>query len=97
MIPGPTISMKSGQKCTLLLKNSLSTTSPVATCHYHSNELHCPDTTNVHTHGLHIGSDVDDVTLAILPGDSHTYAYIVLESHLMATRTGQYSAMIREG
>jgi len=85
MVPGPTLVMKAGTSCTLTIRNDLDTDSPVSDCDYHANYLHCADTTNVHVHGLYIDPNVDDVSIAILPGESHTYRYEIPESHLMGS------------
>jgi FtsP/CotA-like multicopper oxidase with cupredoxin domain len=36
---------------------------------------------NMHTHGLHISGAVDDITVAVPPGGSHTYKYELPANH----------------
>ena len=45
------------------------------------NSLHWPNTSNIHTHGLHIDPEVDTVLLKVHPGDSHTYHYVIPDNH----------------
>ncbi len=52
--PGPTIHLIPGNNCTIRIRNELSNTSSVATCDYHENTFHCPDSTNLHTHVMFI-------------------------------------------
>jgi len=85
MVPGPTLVMKAGTSCTLTIRNNLDTGSPVSDCAYHANYMHCADTTNVHVHGLYIDPNVDDISIAITPGDFHTYRYEIPETHLMGS------------
>jgi len=83
MVPGPTLVMKAGTSCTVTIRNDLDTDSPVSDCDYHANYMHCADTTNIHVHGLYIDPNVDDASIAILPGKSHTYRYQIREDHVM--------------
>ena len=54
--PGPTIRIKPGDKFTLILVNELGE-NPSHNNHVH-NTMHSPNTTNIHTHGLHVDPDV---------------------------------------
>jgi FtsP/CotA-like multicopper oxidase with cupredoxin domain len=45
------------------------------------NSLHWPNTSNIHTHGLHIDPTVDTVLLKVHPGESHTYHYVIPDNH----------------
>ncbi|KAL6060354.1 Multicopper oxidase, variant 2 [Balamuthia mandrillaris] len=63
----------------------LDTNTSVSDCHGHHNEYHCPDTTNLHTHGLHVSPDEDNIDTYILPGQSLTYTYNINDDHLMGT------------
>lgn len=77
--PGPTISLKPGDNFTLIVKNKLGPyTSPRV--HKH-NTIHSPNTTNIHTHGLHISPSVDNVFLFADPGENLTYHYQILSDH----------------
>jgi FtsP/CotA-like multicopper oxidase with cupredoxin domain len=58
MIPGPTIHMKQGRRCSIRIVNNLPTAgtqhcldSLAATNGTVMNMFHCPDVTNLHTHG----------------------------------------------
>eukprot|EP00736_Rhodelphis_marinus_P008785 Rmarinus@m.4898 len=83
--PAPTIRMKAGTQCTVNIINNMPTDSSVADCHYHLNDVHCPDTTNLHTHGLHVSPYEDATDTYVLPGESLTYEFNIPENHLMGT------------
>lgn len=76
--PGPTISLKPGDNFTMTLVNALG---PEASHDHVHNSIHSPNTTNVHTHGLHITPDVDNVFLQAKPGESIVYAYQIPTNH----------------
>ena len=70
-IPGPTIRMEACQTYELTYTNNLEGPNPGGEW----NHMKDPNTTNIHTHGLHISgeSPADDVLFVELtPGDSHT-------------------------
>lgn len=70
-VPGPTIRMKACRTYHLIVTNLLGTPNPDGAW----NTLKEPNTTNIHTHGLHISgeSPADDVLFVkILPGEAHT-------------------------
>lgn len=83
-MPGPVIRMKAGTQCSIEVTNSLPE-GQEAGCPHHSNEFHCPDTTNLHTHGLHVSPYEDNIDTSINPGESLTYSYSVPADHLMGT------------
>lgn len=85
MVPGPTIRMKAGTQCRITVVNNLDTNTSVSSCAYHHNGLHCPDTTNLHTHGLHVSPSQDNVNTHIMPGHRLTYTYDIEPDHLMGT------------
>lgn len=82
--PGPTIQVKPGDEFTLTVTNNLGAES-TASGDFVLNAMHSPNTTNVHTHGLHIAPDVDSIFVEIAPGESHVYKYVILDSHLPGT------------
>ncbi|GBG25456.1 Iron transport multicopper oxidase FET3 [Hondaea fermentalgiana] len=67
--PGPIIRMAKGAKVTVRYTNDLDPPSP-------GNH-----TSNIHTHGLHVSGDEDDVALKIPPGESHDYVYTLPTDH----------------
>ena len=80
-MPGPTMRMESCRTYNLTVKNTLTLPNPGGDW----NTMKDPNTTNVHTHGLHISgeSPADDVLFVeILPGEEHTcefgYIYIYI-------------------
>ena len=77
--PGPTIRIKPGDHFTLTLINELGE-NPVDQVHTH-NFMHSPNTTNVHTHGLHVDPDVDSVFVQAAPGDELEYPYELPDDH----------------
>jgi hypothetical protein len=77
--PGPTISLKPGDNLTLTVVNNLG---PESSTHTHvHNTIHSPNTTNVHTHGLHISALVDNVFLSAAPGETLIYKYEIRSDH----------------
>lgn len=82
--PGPTIQVKPGDHFTLTVTNKLGKESPESSSGV-LNTMHSPNTTNVHTHGLHISPDVDSIFVEIAPGEVHVYNYEIHESHLPGT------------
>lgn len=89
MVPGPTIRMKAGTYCKIKIINNLPNHQSFGCSEHHSkvmNYPHCADVTNLHTHGLHIPFEQDNVKDHILPGGgSRVYTYNVPEFHLMGT------------
>lgn len=69
--------MKPGDNLTVTLINELGTESMV---HAH-NTMHSSNTTNLHTHGLHIDPAVDTVFLKAGPGESLRYEYQLQADH----------------
>ncbi|KAJ9471510.1 Multicopper oxidase mco [Diplonema papillatum] len=83
MAPGPTILMKAGTWCRIRVINNLMDDGCVMEERF--NEFRCPNTTNLHTHGLHISSAEDDMRLAIRGGTVHEYVYNVPANHMMGS------------
>jgi FtsP/CotA-like multicopper oxidase with cupredoxin domain len=81
--PGPTIVVKPGDTFTLTLENRLG---PETGAEQH-NAMHWPNTTNVHTHGLHVDPNVDTVFVTIPPGTSRTYVYKIPADHAPGSQT----------
>jgi hypothetical protein len=79
--PGPTISLKPGDNLTLTVINSLGPYSLSTQSHHVHNTIHSPNTTNVHTHGLHISPLVDNVFLSAAPGETLVYEYEIRSDH----------------
>jgi FtsP/CotA-like multicopper oxidase with cupredoxin domain len=78
--------MRPGTQCLLDLSNELTGLSDCAAkvSHDHSG-FACPDTTNMHTHGLHLSGTEDDVSTVVEPGAALRYTYNVPANHLMGT------------
>lgn len=75
-IPGPTIRMKACETYHLTVTNTLEGPNPDGAW----NTMKDPNTTNIHTHGLHISGEgpADDVLFVkITPGMTHTCKYLV--------------------
>jgi len=81
--PGPTISLKPGDNFTLTLVNKLRSES--VNEEYVMNTMHSPNTTNVHTHGIHIDPNVDNVFVSAEPGESLVYPYHIPTDHSPGT------------
>lgn len=88
----PTILMEPGQTVRITLKNQLP---PEPTCAidpatgkaYPTNTPHCPNNTNLHSHGLWVSptGNSDNVLLNIEPGVEFQYEYNVSEDHPAGT------------
>lgn len=78
---GPIIRANAGATLTVIINNNLGANNPNQPTTI--NTLHAPNTTNVHTHGLHIGSKspADNVFSDIQPGDSYTHVYNLPADH----------------
>ena len=78
---GPIIRANAGDTLTVIINNNLGANDPTQATTI--NTLHAPNTTNVHTHGLHIGSKspADNVFSDIQPGESYTHVYNLPADH----------------
>jgi hypothetical protein len=76
-IPGPTWSVYPGDTVTVTLTNNLGANyeATASTDYYYMNVMHGANTTNIHTHGLHVDPSIDDVMIEVEPGKSWTYKY----------------------
>jgi FtsP/CotA-like multicopper oxidase with cupredoxin domain len=82
-IPGPTMVMKPGAKYVLSFKNTLPYEDPSA----EHNTFKDPNTSNLHTHGLHISgeSPSDDVTRSFDGGYGGDFVYDITDDHMRGT------------
>ncbi|CAK8689527.1 unnamed protein product [Clavelina lepadiformis] len=82
--PSPTLRIKPGDVVSLNLINNLQEPDFSGAA---INELRHPNTTNVHTHGLHISSKApqDDVFLEIGPTQSYSYKYNIDDEQARGT------------
>ena len=80
--PSPTLRFIRGNQYQVTLINNLGPESPNNPTNQ-TNAYKDPNTTNIHTHGLHIGGidPGDDVFIRIDPGQSHTYIYNIICKH----------------
>ena len=78
--PGPTLHLQAGDNLTLTLVNNLGPYSHTNNTHV-MNTMNSPNTTNFHTHGLHISPHVDNVFLRADPGDSLVYEFKIPLNH----------------
>lgn len=76
--PGPSIRIRPGDNFTMTLVNELG---PEAEMGHRHNTIHSPNTTNIHTHGLHIDPNVDTVFVKAGPSESLTYKYHLPADH----------------
>jgi FtsP/CotA-like multicopper oxidase with cupredoxin domain len=77
--PGPTIELVPGDNFTLTIQNKLEA-NPVGE-DTTINSMHSPNTTNLHTHGLHVDPEVDTVFLRAAPGESIVFPYKIPRNH----------------
>jgi FtsP/CotA-like multicopper oxidase with cupredoxin domain len=76
--PGPTIHLLPGDNFTLTFINELG---PQPKDYHVMNKMNGPNTTNVHTHGLHIDPHVDTVFVKAEPGGTLVYKYQMPSDH----------------
>lgn len=96
MVPGPTLMVCPGDRLTVTLDNDLGNTPPSIVPrapgpdypHAHENTLAARQSTNIHTHGLHVapgenpeGVTSDNIFLDVGPGEARTYEYEIPEDH----------------
>lgn len=76
---GPTLRVTAGSSLSVTLVNALgsdSSAAPMIMNHFRS-----PNSTNLHTHGVHIDPKVDNVFIHLAPGENHTYQYQLPDAH----------------
>lgn len=75
LVPGPTLRVDPGQDLDVILVNELEPEPPEAFCPPVQNQFHAANTTNLHTHGLHVSPhksadgqyDSDNIFLSVTP------------------------------
>jgi FtsP/CotA-like multicopper oxidase with cupredoxin domain len=86
-VPGPTLRMRPGENLRIRLNNDL-TKDPDHPCGpEHLNQPHCFNTTNIHTHGLHVSplAPSDNPFLKIEPQTGYDYCFQVPKFHPAGT------------
>jgi FtsP/CotA-like multicopper oxidase with cupredoxin domain len=81
MVPGPTIRVSAGESLDIAFKNSLADIDNTVA----HNDYQSPNTTNLHTHGLHVAGtgSGDNSFLSILPGQSFNYSIKIPSDHMV--------------
>ena len=82
MLPGPLIIMKAGTVCSLTLYNDMQTEPCVSE---QANGYHCPDSTVLHMHGLHVSPNDDNIVDVIPAGSKRKYTYNLQDNLMMGT------------
>ena len=79
--PGPTLRVRRGDVVFLHVRNSLGPNDPEGPSE--ENSFRFPNTTNVHTHGLHTSGEgsADNIRVSIEPGTEFDYSYVVDPEH----------------
>lgn len=85
-VPGPTLRLRPGEQLRLKLSNEL----PAQSEHCGkelTNQPHCFNTTNIHTHGLHVSpqGSSDNSFVRIAPQSEHDYCFQLPEKHPAGT------------
>ncbi|KNC74477.1 hypothetical protein SARC_12978 [Sphaeroforma arctica JP610] len=85
--PAPTIRCRAGDTVRVKLNNELQDNNSTRESEMSLNELHHPNSTNLHLHGMHISSEghQDSVGLSIEPGFSFQYVYEINPKHHSGT------------
>eukprot|EP01134_Creolimax_fragrantissima_P003373 CFRG3373T1 len=80
--PGPSFRCRAGDVISLRIVNELGENNALAENRAKNNELHHPNSTNVHLHGLHISptGNQDNINVNIAPGQTFQYEYKILET-----------------
>ena len=84
-VPGPTLRVAAGETLRVTLRNWLWDVDNADDSAH--NEFRTPNTTNLHTHGLHVSSaePADDIFVEVYPGDVYEYAYDIPSYHMGGT------------
>jgi FtsP/CotA-like multicopper oxidase with cupredoxin domain len=85
---GPTIRVRPGDTLYLKLSNNLPTDDPSCAGHGETPNLpNCFNSTNLHTHGLHVSpaGNSDNVLLSLPPGTSFDYIFNIPKNHPSGT------------
>ncbi|GKS58588.1 L-ascorbate oxidase [Nitrospira sp.] len=101
-LTGPTFRVKAGDRMKVFLYNQLP---PEQGECGPPNTENCPNTTNLHTHGLHISptGNSDNVLLEIKPGEDLQFQFDIPDTHHPGTfwyhahRHGSTASQLREG
>jgi FtsP/CotA-like multicopper oxidase with cupredoxin domain len=81
--PGPTIELVPGDNFSLTLTNNLGANPAGEDATM--NSMHSPNSTNLHTHGLHINPRIDTVFTHAAPGETLVYNYEIPSNHAPGT------------
>ncbi|HEY0547105.1 MAG TPA: multicopper oxidase domain-containing protein [Pyrinomonadaceae bacterium] len=86
-IPGTTLRLRPGEELRLRLVNELGPNRDAPCTKEHLNHPHCFNTTNLHTHGLHVSPKApsDNSFLKIEPQTEYQYCFRLPESHPSGT------------
>jgi len=79
VFPGPVMRLDPGDDVRVWIVNNLEDSWNHAGT---NNSYHGLNTTNVHTHGLHIGPTQDNVLEKVPPGETKAWHYTIREDHL---------------
>ncbi|KAK3233393.1 hypothetical protein CYMTET_56307 [Cymbomonas tetramitiformis] len=79
-VPGPTFKIRPGDTLKITLVNGLQPNIDDETSEM--NTLRHPNTTNIHTHGLHVDPSTDNIFVTVESGESHTYEYYIPSDHM---------------
>lgn len=82
-VPAPTIVMQAGSECNITIHNKLPST--LDDTLRLENNFHGASVTNLHTHGLHVHPEEDNINTHVKPGERYTYSYHLPEDHLPGT------------
>ena len=87
LVPGPTIRTTPGERLVVRVKNALGAVATYAPSSNSMNGLKLFNTTNLHTHGLHVSprAPADSVFQSVSPGESLTYEYDIPVYHMGGT------------
>lgn len=86
-LTGPTLRVKAGDRLNINVINRLPSDDETCSQNPPHNGTHCVNTTNLHTHGLHVSptGNSDNVLLKIKPGESIRYEIDIPEDHPAGT------------
>jgi len=90
-VPGPTIKMKQGHQCLIVLINELPARGGEDCIAVYKDDgslrhgYFCSDTTNLHTHGLWVDPNEDYMGSSATPGGGYNYTYNIQPEHMPGT------------
>lgn len=86
LFPSKSVRVRRGDTLHLHVRNKLGKEGPWTRSHSDWNSIRLPNTTSIHTHGLHVSPVTDDnIFIELAPGAAHTFVYDIPTNHPQGT------------